>query len=68
MIQVARFGGLMGASASLTTTCPCNLKLAGRFQRAAKLSIHVMLGISGKQTSRQKDRTYDQMNAVIDLA
>jgi GTP cyclohydrolase FolE2 len=31
-IQVARFCGLMGASASLTTTCPCNLKLGGRFK------------------------------------
>ncbi|MEP6741588.1 MAG: DUF5522 domain-containing protein [bacterium] len=31
-IQVARLCGLMGASASLTTTCPCNLKLAGRFE------------------------------------
>lgn len=61
-IQVARFCGLMGASASLTTTCPCNLKLAGRFMYAANLRIPC------KQPSRQKDRTHDQMDAMIYFA
>jgi len=61
-IQVARLCGLMGASASLITTCPYNLKLAGRFTSAANLRV------PGKKTSRHKDCTDNQMDAVIHFA